>query len=60
MYGRNLVPNDMGTPSTNTLPLLAEASEQVAVDTESHNVLKIPGSKHLAFVLECEEGKKKN
>lgn len=50
----------MGTPSTNTLPLLAEASEQVAVDTESHNVLKIPGPKHLAFVLECEEGKKKN
>lgn len=49
----------MGTPGTNTHPLLAEASEQVAGDTKSHNVLKIPGPKHLAFVLgECEEGRR--
>lgn len=50
----------MGTPSTNTpsLPVLAEASEQVAVNTKSHNVLKIPRPKHLAFVLgECQEGR---
>lgn len=59
MNDRNLVSNDMGTPSTNTPPLLAEASEQVAVDTKSHNVLRIPRPKHLAFVLgECGEGRR--